>query len=311
MKFDVVALLTPKPFDLATFLLAVSLAAGWQLTYGPYVADYSRYLPRNTSKSSTFWHTFGGSVVGSQWAMIIGVLVGSASLSGVGGDFVSKQVEYMGNLAGGGVIAILIFLMIVIGKLTINTLNAYGAFMCTLTISTSFTKQRAASMRQRVWTILAMISMTVLIALFGSQDFLSMFKNFVLLLLMVFLPWSVINLIDYYKISRERIDIPALYDPKGRYGAWNVPALTSFAIGILVQIPLLAQFLYTGPFTAMLGGTDISWIVGLVVTATVYYFWASRSSVAPDAMIYPEGFIAEDEPRTTAKGVPAGTTSTD
>ena len=39
-------------FDIVTFLLAVSLAAGWQLTYGPYVADYSRYLPETTSPRS-------------------------------------------------------------------------------------------------------------------------------------------------------------------------------------------------------------------------------------------------------------------
>src|SRR5690606_33412259 len=34
-------------FDAVTFLLAISLGAGWQLTFGPYVADYSRYLPRS------------------------------------------------------------------------------------------------------------------------------------------------------------------------------------------------------------------------------------------------------------------------
>jgi nucleobase:cation symporter-1, NCS1 family len=301
VKFDVSSVLMSKPFDIATFLLAVSLSAGWQLTYGPYVADYSRYLPRDTPKSSTFWNTFAGSVIGSQWAMTLGALVGAASLAGFGGDFLAFQVKYMGDLGGGGVIAILIFAMIVIGKLTVNTLNAYGAFMCSLTITTAFNRQRAATVVQRSVFIIGMVLVTVLIALFASQDFLGLFKNFVLLLLMVFLPWSVINLVDYYKVSRERIDIPALYDPNGRYGRWNVPALVCFAIGIVVQIPFLAQTLYTGPITTMLGGTDISWIVGLVVTAAVYWPWATRTSVAPAEMIYPEGYLpakadANEEP---------------
>ena len=74
VKFPVASLFGVKPFELTTFLLAVSLSAGWQLTFGPYVADYSRYLPRSTSKSSTFWHTFLGTVIGTQWAMTLGVV---------------------------------------------------------------------------------------------------------------------------------------------------------------------------------------------------------------------------------------------
>jgi NCS1 family nucleobase:cation symporter-1 len=45
-EYDVVSVIGVKSFDFVTFLLAISLGAGWQLTYGPYVADYSRYLPR-------------------------------------------------------------------------------------------------------------------------------------------------------------------------------------------------------------------------------------------------------------------------
>jgi nucleobase:cation symporter-1, NCS1 family len=127
------------------------------------------------------------------------------------------------------------------------------------------------------------------IALAASADFLTNFRNFILALLMVFTPWSAINLIDYYLISRERVDVPALYDPAGRYGRWNVVALVSFAVGIVVQIPFLAQTLYTGPLTKALGGADISWLVGLVVTAAVFYPWAKRTFDPPDRMIYPAG----------------------
>ncbi|HET9501052.1 MAG TPA: hypothetical protein VFO98_12395, partial [Marmoricola sp.] len=38
-------------------------------------------------------------------------------------------------------------------------------------------------------------------------------------------------------------------------------------------------------FTKELGGADISWIIGLVVPAVIYYLWASRRNVAPDRMI--------------------------
>ncbi len=287
VKFPVASLFGVKPFELTTFLLAVSLSAGWQLTFGPYVADYSRYLPRNTSQSSTFWNTFMGSVIGTQWAMTLGVIISAASIAGYGGSFLKNQVGYLGELAGVGMVAILIYMVILIGKLTVNTLNAYGSFMSMLTITTALNGKKSTTTTQRTFFILAMITASVCIAIFASKDFLNLFKNFVLLLLMVFTPWSSVNLIDFYWISKENIDIPALYDPKGRYGTWNVPALVSYSIGVLVQIPFMAQAMYTGPITKMLGGTDISWIVGLLATAIIYYPWAMRRNVAPEKMIYP------------------------
>jgi NCS1 family nucleobase:cation symporter-1 len=205
-----------------------------------------------------------------------------------GGDFLKSQVGYMGDLAGGGLIAVFIYLVIVTGKLTVNCLNAYGAFMCGVTISTAVTRKDTVSRTLRIVFIIAVIGASVLIALFASKDFLNLFKNFVLLLLMVFTPWSVINLVDYYKISRDRLDIPALYNPDGRYGRWNTDALVSYGVGVVVQIPFLAQALYTGPVTKLLGGADISWLVGITVTLPVYYPWAKATNRAPAESVYPD-----------------------
>ncbi|WP_229117091.1 cytosine permease [Enemella dayhoffiae] len=63
------------------------------------------------------------------------------------------------------------------------------------------------------------------------------------------------------------MDIPALYDPAGRYRGWQWGTIAVYAFGVLIQIPFMAQKLYTGPITKLLSGVDISWIVGLVVTA--------------------------------------------
>lgn len=53
--------------DLPVFLLAISIVATWQLAYAPYVADYSRYLPANTSTAQTFWYSYLGTFVGTVW----------------------------------------------------------------------------------------------------------------------------------------------------------------------------------------------------------------------------------------------------
>jgi NCS1 family nucleobase:cation symporter-1 len=281
--YDVAAAVGVKPFDPVTFLLSIALGAGWQLTFGPYVADYSRYLPRNTSGRTTFWATFAGSVIGSQWSMTFGALVAAVA----GDAFLNNQVGYIGRLAGPAVLSLLIYLVIVVGKLTVNCLNAYGGFMSILTTVSAINGQTRISPIVRAAYITGFIAVSVVIAVAASADFLNNFKNFVLVLLMVFIPWSAINLTDYYLISKERVDIPALYDPAGRYGKWNLPALGCYVFGIVAQIPFLAQKLYTGPLTHLLGGADISWIVGLVTTACLYYAVASKHNKAPSTMVYP------------------------
>ncbi|MER5207755.1 cytosine permease [Streptomyces sp. NPDC002825] len=293
-QYDVGAHIGNKGFETATFLLAVGLGAGWQLTFGPYVADYSRYLPRGTSTRATFWSTFAGSVIGSQWAMTLGALTAAVA----GKAFLTDQVGFLGELAGPAALAFLIYLVIVVGKLTVNCLNAYGGFMSILTTVTAFDGRSRISAAARAAYIVGFTAVSIGIALAASADFLNNFKNFVLLILMVFTPWSAINLVDYYLVSRERVDIPALYDPEGRYGRWNGTALTCYVVGVAVQIPFLATKLYTGAITKKLDGADISWIVGLVVTGAVYWLWVRRTADPPAETIHPAA--TEDGARTTA-----------
>lgn len=283
-QYDVSTFVGVKGFDATTFVLAISLGAGWQLTFGPYVADYSRYLPRETSERATFWSTFAGSVIGSQWAMTLGALIAACA----GKAFLGNQVGFVGDLAGPAWIGMLIYFVIVMGKLTVNCLNAYGGFMSMLTTVTAFSGQSRISTAVRTAYIVSFIGVSMVVAIAASADFLNNFKNFVLVLLMVFTPWSVVNLVDYYLISKERVDIPALYDPRGRYGRWNWAALGAYTIGVVAQIPFLSQKLYTGPIAEQLGGADISWVVGIAVTAALYYPLARRTSNPPDRMIYPD-----------------------
>ena len=77
---DIGLLLENRHFSWSTFLLAVSLSASWQIAFGPYVADYSRYLPSNTSSWKTFTAVGLGTVLGAQASMVLGVF--AAALAG-------------------------------------------------------------------------------------------------------------------------------------------------------------------------------------------------------------------------------------
>jgi NCS1 family nucleobase:cation symporter-1 len=282
-RHDIGALLAMRHFSLNQFLLAMSLSASWQIAYGPYVADYSRYLPRETPGPKVFAAVGLGSVIGSQVSMTFGVF--AAALAGAG--FEHHEVEYIVGLGSTGTIASLLFFCIAFGKVTVTSLNAYGSFMSMATIVSGFRRNVRVTTWQRLAYIVVMVGIAVLLALLGRHSFLHAFQAFILLLLMVFTPWSAINLVDYYCFTRSRYDVPALSDPDGRYGRWNMRGIVIYFIGILVQLPFLATTLYTGPWVAALGGADISWIVGLLVPGLLYYAVArnQQERIPPQAIL--------------------------
>jgi NCS1 family nucleobase:cation symporter-1 len=284
-----------RSFALPLFLLAVALAASWQLAFGPYVADYSRYLPRTTSARATFWWTLGGSALGAQWSMTFGALAAAAA----GGRFTGHEVSYVVGLGGTGIIASALYFVIALGKLTINVLNTYGGFISLVTSVSGFRGRSALSRRARLAYIAGIMAAGTALALAGKDSFLTAFSDFLLFLLTAFTPWSAINLVDYYLIARERYDLPALSDPHGRYGGWRWRALGAYAVGLLAQLPFLSTSFYTGPLVGPLGGADISWLVGLAVPAPLYWLLARGDSArVPPAMVY--GPAEENEHGTGA-----------
>jgi NCS1 family nucleobase:cation symporter-1 len=270
---DVAVLLANRHFSLSQFLLAMSLSASWQIAYGPYVADYSRYLPRDTSVLRVFAAVGLGSVVGSQISMTFGVF--AAALAGA--QFEHHEVAYIVGLGSTGLAASFLYLGIAFGKVTVTSLNAYGSFMSMATMVSAFRRGLRISVRHRLIYIVGMVSAAALLALTGRHSFLKAFEAFILCLLAVFTPWSAINLIDYYCFTRSRYDVPALSDPDARYGRWNMTGITIYLIGILAQVPFLDTAFYTGALVAPLGGIDISWIVGLLVPGVLYYLLGRAS----------------------------------
>ncbi|BAQ72087.1 permease for cytosine/purines, uracil, thiamine, allantoin [Pseudomonas sp. Os17] len=282
---DVSALLAIRHFSWSSFLLAVSLAASWQIAFGPYVADYSRYLPSKTSPLKTFFAAGAGSVIGAQVAMVLGVFAAALSQ----GQFAGREVAYIVGLGGSGAIAAMLYFSIAFGKVTISTLNSYGSFMCIATIISGFRGELKVTRLQRLIAVLLIVGTATLIALLGQHSFLGAFKSFILFLLAFFTPWSAINLVDFYCITKERYDIPALSNPDGRYGRWNVMGITIYVFGVLIQMPFISTHFYTGPLVASLGDTDISWIIGLLVPAALYYVCAKKwHGAVPEHLILPQ-----------------------
>lgn len=276
--------LANSTFELVPFILAISLGAGWHLTFAPYSGDYSRYLPRDINLRHAWFACFMGALMGGSISMILGIFIATAGQD----DFLHNQVGYVGGLASNRALTILLLVTIVIGKLTANTLSAYGGVMAIATAASGFTGTDDFPPAVRNVIVVVFTIAVAGIALWASADFLQAFKNFVLSLLLFFVPWSTINLINFYFHARSHVDIPALYTDRGRYGAVHWPTVAVYLVGVAAQIPFMAQTLYTGPLTKALGGVDISWVVGIVVTAALYFPIGRNAFDYPPTMIYPD-----------------------
>ncbi|QOT15269.1 cytosine permease [Paenarthrobacter sp. YJN-5] len=293
------AVVETNAFDGAAFVLGVSLSASWQLTFGPYIADYSRYLPEGTPKRATIGWTFLGSVLGGSLAMILGALAAALGGKAFGHD----QVGYLAGL--GGAIWPLVLLAVSLGKLTGNTLSSYGGYMSLATIITSLTGQNRVGPRQRSLYVVVISAVSLAIALAATANFLTNFTNFLLFLLYFMTPWSAINLVDYYWVRKERYNIAQLFLRDGEYGRFNKGAFLAYAIGVLIQIPFMNSSLYVGPIADLLGGAEIAWLIGLVVAGGLYY--ATSHNVRNQTASAP----ATPEPANAATVPATVTTSTE
>jgi len=263
-------------FNGGTFLLTIAIAATWQITYAPYVADYSRYLPKTTSIRSCFWWTYSGSVIGSVWMMWFG----SAAAALASKAFNGGSTGFVVGLAFSGTSG-LFYLVILLGVIAINVLNLYGAFMSTTTTVTAlgrFKMQRGARLG---FVAVAAVAGTV-IAVVGRMNFVPNYTNFILFLAYFLVPWTAVNLVDFYYVRHQQFDIDAIFNPKGRYGRVSWRAMIAYLVGVAVEVPFMSTTFYTGPMVSHLGGADISWIIGLIVSAVIYFVLGRAMAQAPD-----------------------------
>ncbi|MDD0972505.1 purine-cytosine permease family protein [Pseudomonas fontis] len=263
--------LTRGGFNISGWLATVSLAALWQIAFAPYVSDYSRYLPKDVGVGATFWATYLGSALGSTLSFVFGAMAVLAVPAGM--DTMDAVKLATGAI---GPLMLVLFLLSVISH---NALNLYGAVLSLITLLQTFAHRWIPTGKSRAVLSLVVLSGCCVAAIGASADFIGHFVDMVLALLVVLVPWTAINLIDFYAIHRGQYDIDSIFRVDGGiYGRYNPQALLAYAIGILVQIPFMNTPLYVGSVSAHINGADLSWLVGLVVTSPLYFWLASRDS---------------------------------
>ncbi|WP_020495792.1 purine-cytosine permease family protein [Sciscionella marina] len=256
---------------------AISLGSLWLIACAPFVSDYTRYMPKDTGVRASFWATYWGAVLGAIVPMALGALIGSAL-----GD--SDTVTGLTVLVHG--ISPVVIVVLSVALVSQSAMFVYCGSLSTITIGQTMFENWNPRAGARTWVSVIIFAVATVMALFGRDNFLVVFSSFLLTLLCVLIPWTAINLIDYYVIRHGEYDLEDMFrQDGGRYGRFNTPAVASYVLGILVQVPFLSTTMYTGPLAAAIGGVDVSWIVGLVVTCPLYLVLMRRrrTSTTPPA----------------------------
>lgn len=262
-------------YNTAGFFGMLAIGVTWQLAYAPYVSDYSRYMPAKGGAKQAFWATYSGLVLGTVLVMVLGALVGLSTSDG-------DTMAALGNLLGGfGPVVLFAF---GVASAVMNSSNIYSGVMCSLTVFETISSKIRINTSKRVIMTVFYAALAMTGALVGKDNFLVIFGDFVTILLYVLIPWSAINLIDYFVLRKGHYNVDDMFRRDGgQYGRWDVIGLVSYLIGMLVQVPFMVTNMYTGPLAEPLGFVDVAWIFGFIVPGVVYYLWrkaAERAKVS-------------------------------
>jgi len=264
----------PAHFALATFLLIFSQATSWSLSAGPYVADYSRYLPPTVSAWSTFVYTAAGNFLGSTLLQALG-----AYLAAHFPAITDHPGRGIADLFGGG--RYLVEILILVNLIQVNVMTLYSGYMSATTTITGLRGMTRVSLAFRLSLMLALMVVATTIGLLTRDSFSVYFSDFLAIMLCALIPWSAINLTDYYLVRRGHYVIDQMYSTDGIYSRFRWPVLAVYLLSISLQIPFMSLSFYMGPI-ARLVGSDIAWLPGLIVPAVLYAWVESRRNVSSE-----------------------------
>lgn len=249
-------------FSAAGWFGTFCIGAVWQISFSPYTSDYSRYLPANVGIARPFIATYLGACGGTILAFVFGMMAVAIAPA-------SDAMVAVRQATGGlGPLLMVLFLINIICH---NSMNLYGAVLSLITAVQTFRPNWTPGAAVRVIGSTLVLLGSVMVALIASQNFVSFFINLILALISVLIPWSVINLIDFYYVNKQRYDVTAIFRADGgRYGLLNTQALLVYFFGIIVQVPFVENAFFSGPYAKLIPGVDISWIISLAVTSIAY-----------------------------------------
>ncbi len=125
----------------------------------------------------------------------------------------------------------------------------------------------------------------LVVTLLIPEDFLSSYNAFLLLALYFLIPWTAVNLVDFFLVRKGQYSIKQIFNPTGLYGRWGWRGLVSYLVGLAVMIPFFSTTIFTGPVASAIGGGDLSPFIGFPVAAGLYYLLSRSLDVEAESRL--------------------------
>ena len=247
------------------FFTQLATTASYNLGFAPYVSDYSRYLPRTTGRTAIIAQVFLGSAVSAIWLISLGAWLAAA----FGRSDGLMALHQAGNMAIHG-LGELTVIVSICSLVAVVGMNSYSGMLMVITTADCLSRVRPTR-NLRIGVLIGWTIAWAGFANFLDGNAINYVGDAMVLSLYALIPWTAVNLVDFFIVRRGEYSISDLFTPQGIYGAWNGRGLVAYASGFVASIPFfVVPGIFTGPVAAYLGGVDISWLVGLLVSGVVY-----------------------------------------
>lgn len=242
-------------FSIVAFTSVIMLSFSYIMSWAPYAADYSRYIPGGKNKQmAALIFTLLGSGIASFLVEVIGFYVGiDLNLDGIFTN--SLFVPLLGGVWFIG--SITLFL----GGLSANALNIYSNLMSIRALGF-----KAA----RKYIIFIVGALTIIMGLLFYSDFSSYFEGFLYVLDYWITPWIGVMIGEYFIGRRTEIF-------KGKI---NLNPIIAYVFSITLSIPFMDTIQYyfnlNIPFYAITFGVDYSYLISFVLAILLTSIFESK-----------------------------------
>ncbi len=294
-------------FSFGGFTLTVAAAFGYAAGWNPYASDYSRYLPKSTSKVKIGVAAGLGNFVSCTVLMAAGA---AAALITAPAD-ASPTAAFIHSMPAW--IATLTLVAIAIGAIAANALNVYSGAMSFLAagIKIPFSLRRAI-----IAVGFGVIGFFIALVSILNESIAANYENFLLVIAYWIAPWLGIVLVD--RLIRRGTSISAFIPDHAKYR--NAAGVIAFVVATVFSILLFSnQQFFIGFIARSAPVGDLTALAGFIVAGILYFglFAAFRprlgGPLSDDEYVVgvdaAEPFDAPTDAPTTAAVAPSGRTS--
>lgn len=254
---------SPQTASFGTWLIVMGLIFSYPISWTNFASDYSRYLHPGTSWWSITKAAGGGQFVSLVFCELVGVFFAIA----IGTVLSENPVADLPKILPLWYLTPFL-IAIIIGSIAANVPNGYTAGLGLLGL-------RLPLGRVNSLLVIAAATLVFRVVTLLYGEFLGLYQQWLDYINFWTCPWIAVVVVDYFlrKGSYSGPDLMRWGGGKYWYqGGVFWPGLTAFFVGLVLSFAFANSEVYASPLMVRyFGGTDLSFEVGLLSSAIIYY----------------------------------------